>query len=66
MADKGQYRPTSAAPAGSRPGQGRRAGAEGPEKEKPEWLKPGLVGRVKFLNGEEKLRHAKLLYYRGG
>ncbi|CDX57446.1 ATP dependent DNA ligase [Mesorhizobium plurifarium] len=41
----------------------RRAGAPPPEglaKEKAEWLKPGLVGRVKFLKGEEKLRHATL------
>ncbi|MBZ9898512.1 ATP-dependent DNA ligase [Mesorhizobium sp. BR1-1-6] len=33
---------------------------KGLKKEKAEWLKPGLVGRVKFLKGEEKLRHAKL------
>lgn len=31
---------------------------------KAEWLKPGLVGRVRFLKGEEKLRHAKLLDFR--
>ncbi|TPJ83827.1 ATP-dependent DNA ligase [Mesorhizobium sp. B2-6-3] len=37
---------------------------KGLKKEKAEWLKPGLVGRVKFLKGEEKLRHAKLLDYR--
>ncbi|MDX8495147.1 ATP-dependent DNA ligase [Mesorhizobium sp. VK22B] len=40
-----------------------KAGAPPPEglaKEKAEWLKPGLVGRVKFLKGEEKLRHASL------
>lgn len=36
----------------------------GLKKEKAEWLKPGLVGRVRFLKGEEKLRHAKLLDYR--
>ncbi|TIW19133.1 MAG: ATP-dependent DNA ligase, partial [Mesorhizobium sp.] len=29
-------------------------------KQKAEWLKPGLVGRVKFLKGEEALRHASL------
>lgn len=29
-------------------------------KEKAEWLKPGLVGLVKFLKGEDKLRHASL------
>ncbi|WP_246680975.1 hypothetical protein [Mesorhizobium sp. B2-4-9] len=34
------------------------------KKEKAEWLKPGLVGRVKFLKGEEKLRHAKLKDFR--
>ncbi|RWG71415.1 MAG: ATP-dependent DNA ligase [Mesorhizobium sp.] len=33
-------------------------------KEKAEWLKPGLVGRVKFLKGEEKLRHASLKDFR--
>ncbi|RRH99698.1 ATP-dependent DNA ligase [Mesorhizobium tamadayense] len=40
-----------------------KAGALPPKglaKEKAEWLKPGLVGRVKFLKGEEKLRHASL------
>ncbi|TPM19756.1 RNA ligase family protein [Mesorhizobium sp. B2-3-6] len=37
---------------------------KGLKKEKAEWLKPGLVGRVKFLKGEEKLRHAKLVDYR--
>jgi hypothetical protein len=25
-----------------------------------EWLKPGLIGRVRHLKGEEKLRHATL------
>jgi ATP-dependent DNA ligase len=25
-----------------------------------EWLKPGLVGTVRHLNGEQKLRHATL------
>jgi hypothetical protein len=33
---------------------------KGLAQEKAEWLKPGLVGRVKFLKGEEKLRHASL------
>ncbi|WP_245494596.1 MULTISPECIES: hypothetical protein [unclassified Mesorhizobium] len=40
-----------------------KAGAPPPKglaKEKAEWLKPGLVGRVRFLKGEEKLRHASL------
>ncbi|MER9692004.1 ATP-dependent DNA ligase [Mesorhizobium sp. M0179] len=34
---------------------------KGHKKDKAEWLKPGLVGRVKTLKGEEKLRHARLL-----
>lgn len=25
-----------------------------------EWLKPGLIGRVRHLKGEETLRHASL------
>lgn len=33
---------------------------KGLAKEKAEWLKPGLVGRARFLKGEEKLRHASL------
>ncbi|WP_318011241.1 MULTISPECIES: hypothetical protein [unclassified Mesorhizobium] len=37
---------------------------KGHKKDKAEWLKPGLVGRAKFLKGEESLRHAKLLDYR--
>ncbi|MDX8483172.1 hypothetical protein RFN28_32675 [Mesorhizobium sp. VK24D] len=44
-----------------------KAGAPPPKglaKEKAEWLKPGLVGRVKFLKGEEKLRHATLKDFR--
>ncbi|PBB23941.1 MULTISPECIES: ATP-dependent DNA ligase [unclassified Mesorhizobium] len=32
----------------------------GLKRAKAEWLKPGLVGRVRFLKGEEKLRHATL------
>lgn len=36
----------------------------GLKKEKAEWLKPGLVGRIRFLKGEERLRHAKLLDFR--
>ena len=41
----------------------RKAGATPPKglaKEKADWLKPGLVGRVRFLKGQEKLRHASL------
>lgn len=40
-----------------------RSGAKPPAglaAEKAEWIKPGLRGRVKFLRGEEKLRHASL------
>ncbi|TPM90664.1 ATP-dependent DNA ligase [Mesorhizobium sp. B2-1-3A] len=37
---------------------------KGLAKEKAEWLTPGLVGRVKFLKGEEKLRHASLKDFR--
>lgn len=40
-----------------------RKGAKPPvglKAEKAEWIKPGLRGRVKFLRGEEKLRHASL------
>ncbi|RWO68988.1 MAG: ATP-dependent DNA ligase [Mesorhizobium sp.] len=46
--------------------QGKVGGSvpKGLKKDKAEWLKPGLVGRVKFLKGEEQLRHAKLLDYR--
>ncbi|AZO75008.1 MAG: ATP-dependent DNA ligase [Mesorhizobium sp.] len=44
-----------------------KAGAPPPKglaKEKAQWLTPGLVGRVKFLKGEEKLRHASLKDFR--
>lgn len=46
--------------------QGKIGGPEpiGLKGNKAEWLEPGLVGRVRFLKGEEKLRHAKLLDYR--
>jgi hypothetical protein len=27
-------------------------------KQQAQWLKPGLIARVRFLRGEEKLRHA--------
>ncbi|MBS3650024.1 ATP-dependent DNA ligase [Pseudaminobacter sp. 19-2017] len=33
---------------------------KGMAKENAEWIKPGLIGRVRFLKGEEKLRHATL------
>lgn len=41
-----------------------KAGAPAPKgirADKAEWVKPGLRGKVKFLRGEEKLRHASLL-----
>lgn len=41
-----------------------QASAKAPKgvKEKPgtQWLKPGLLGRVKHLRGEDELRHASL------
>lgn len=37
---------------------------KGLAKQKAEWLRPGLVGRVKFLKGEETLRHASLKDFR--
>src|SRR5215208_7340818 len=30
-------------------------------KQKAQWLKPGLIARVRFLQGEEKLRHATVM-----
>ncbi|MFI0844469.1 ATP-dependent DNA ligase [Mesorhizobium sp. IMUNJ 23232] len=46
-----------------------KAGATPPKglaKEKAEWVKPGLVARVKFLKGEQKLRHATVKSFREG
>jgi ATP-dependent DNA ligase len=46
-----------------------KAGAAAPKglaTEKAEWIKPGLVARVKFLKGEEKLRHATVKSFREG
>ncbi len=46
-----------------------RAGAAPPKGlpiAKAEWIKPGLVARVKFLKGEEKLRHATVQSFREG
>ncbi len=40
-----------------------KTGAPAPKgirADKAEWVKPGLRGKVKFLRGEEKLRHASL------
>ena len=33
---------------------------KGLKKQKAEWLQPGLSGKVRFLKGEEQLRHAML------
>jgi hypothetical protein len=33
-------------------------------KQKAQWLKPGLIARVRFLRGEEKLRHAIVISVR--
>ncbi|MEQ1950987.1 ATP-dependent DNA ligase [Mesorhizobium sp. CN2-181] len=46
-----------------------KAGATPPKgmaAEKAEWIKPGLVARVKFLKGEDKLRHATVKSFREG
>ena len=40
------------------------AGAERREAAATQWVKPGLIGRVKHLRGEEKLRHASLQDFR--
>lgn len=50
---------------GASSGQGGRKGAEG-TAEKAEWVKPGLVAHVKFLRGEDKLRHATVQSLREG
>jgi bifunctional non-homologous end joining protein LigD len=42
----------------------RRASAQGHEAASDEWVKPGLIGRVKHLRGEEDLRHASLQDFR--
>jgi ATP-dependent DNA ligase len=33
-------------------------------KQQAQWLKPGLIARVRFLRGEEKLRHATVMAVR--
>lgn len=69
MADKGRY--VGAAVVNFKHDQRQRlwdqvqglTGAPPPKelkKEKAQWLKPGLVGEVETLKGEEKLRHASL------
>ena len=69
MADKGQYMGGAfvTLPRGVRERLWSRVQAKGGglapkglKAEKAEWVKPGLRGRVKFLRGEEKLRHASL------
>ena len=37
-----------------------RAAPKGMDMEKAEWVRPGLIGRVRHLKGEQKLRHATL------
>ena len=44
---------------GARQRQGEAAEG-GPGQARREWLKPGLVGRVRHLKGEQQLRHATL------
>jgi len=39
---------------------GRVEADNGRRAEKAKWVKPGLRGRVRFLKGEETLRHASL------
>ena len=46
--------------AGPKPGGCRRARS----RPATQWVKPGLIGRVKHLRGEEKLRHASLQDFR--
>jgi bifunctional non-homologous end joining protein LigD len=42
----------------------RRAAAKGPEAARDAMGKPGLIGRVWHLRGEEDLRHASLQDFR--
>jgi ATP-dependent DNA ligase len=69
MADRGRY--VGAAVVNFKQEQRQRlwdlvqglTGAQPPKelrKEKAEWLKPGRMGEVETLKGEEKLRHASL------
>lgn len=37
---------------------------EGMKRPATQWIKPGLVGRVKHMRGEEELRHASLQDFR--
>ncbi|AZO05606.1 ATP-dependent DNA ligase [Mesorhizobium sp. M2A.F.Ca.ET.043.02.1.1] len=72
MADKGRYMGGAFIPFRADKRQALwdrvqgKTGAPPPKglaKQKAEWLKPGLVGRVRFLKGE-KLRHASLKDFR--
>ncbi|WP_372338002.1 hypothetical protein [Mesorhizobium sp. LMG17149] len=45
--------------------EGKGAPPRGADKPDAEWIKPGLVGRVKTLKRENKLRHATLRAIRG-
>ena len=38
----------------------------GMKRSATQWVKPGLIGRVKHLRGEEDLRHASLQDFREG
>lgn len=68
MADKGRYMGGAfvTLPRGVRERLWARVQAKagpapkGMKADKAEWVTPGLRGRVKFLRGEEKLRHASL------
>jgi hypothetical protein len=51
------------APMETRPGA-RRAGAQGMKRPATQRVKPGLIGRVKHLRGEEDLRDASLQDFR--
>ena len=44
------------------PRRGHRQNAK--PKLHAEWLRPGLVGRERYLRGEEDLRHATLMDFR--
>ncbi|WP_292172271.1 hypothetical protein [Mesorhizobium sp.] len=39
---------------------------KGMKRPATQWVKPGLIGRVKHLRGEQDLRHASLQDFREG
>jgi ATP-dependent DNA ligase len=43
-----------------------RRAPKGVKRPATQWVKPGLIGRVKHLRGEEDLRHASLQDFREG